>query len=356
MFYAKDWEMTKKRWKAAWNNEIVDRCIVTVTAPKNNVKFSKTKKINNDDLNRYWTDAEWILERKMKEFDNTYFAGDAFASIFLNLGVSAHAGFFKGAKYHYADECIWFSPSMESYEDGLIYDKESYLYRKTIEIASYLVEEVQHKFVVSMPDVTGNMDALAHLRGSENVLMDMLIHKEQIKESMKKIEIAFETIMSDVYDIVKDNNQGGSHIGWMQTWAPGLHAQMQSDISVMISPAMYEEFIMPELKAQSQFLDYPLYHFDGVDQVKHLDLLLSLPELKMIQWTNVDGQPSVTNYIPTLKKMQEAGKGVLIFARPDQIELLMSELSSKGLVLNTWANSEEEADEIVKKVEKWTHE
>ncbi len=356
MFYAKDWEMTKKRWKAAWNNEIVDRCIVTVTAPKNNVKFSKPKKINENDFNRYWTDAEWILDRKMKEFDNTYFAGDAFASIFLNLGVAAHAGFFKGAKYHYADECIWFSPSMESYEDELIYDKESHLYRKTIEIASYLVKEGQHRFVVSMPDVTGNMDALAHLRGSENVLMDMLIHKEQIKESMKKIEIAFENIMSDVYDIVKDNNQGGSHIGWMQTWAPGLHAQMQSDISVMISPAMYEEFIMPELKAQSQFLDYPLYHFDGVDQVKHLDLLLSLPELKMIQWTNVDGRPSVTNYIPTLKKMQEAGKGVLIFAKPDQIELLMSELSSKGLVINTWANSEEEADEIVKKVEKWTHE
>jgi hypothetical protein len=34
----------------------------------------------------------------------------------------------------------------------------------------------------------------------------------------------------------------------------------------------------------------------------------------------------------------------------------MKELSSRGLYINTTAFSKEEADDIIRKVEKWTHE
>jgi hypothetical protein len=51
---------------------------------------------------------------------------------------------------------------------------------------------------------------------------------------------------------------------------------MQSDLSVMISPEMYEEFIIPELNQQLKWLEYSTYHFDGVEQIRHLDKLLQL--------------------------------------------------------------------------------
>ena len=275
----------------------------------------------------------------------------------LNLGPSGHAGYFKGARFEFRDTTIWFHPHMSGWGNGFPeFEPEAYLYSKTIEIAKYLCAESKQEFVVSMPSTYGNMDALAHLKGSENVLIDLVEEPVKVHDAMGKIQEVFETNLKDVYSIVKDNNDGGSSIGWLQTWAPGLHAQMQSDISVMISPDLFKEYILGELKTQSSYLQYPLYHFDGIEQIRHLDMLLSVKKLKMIQWTQVAGQPKVTEHIAQLRKIQSSGKGLLIIVEPYQIEPLMEQLSSKGLVLVTQASSREEANEIVKKVTKLTHE
>ncbi len=42
------------------------------------------------------------------------------------------------------------------------------------------------------------------------------------------------------------------------------------------------------------------------------------------------GQKSAGHYIPVLKRIQEAGKGLIIMAPPSDVPILMSELSSKG--------------------------
>jgi len=81
-----------------------------------------------------------------------------------------------------------------------------------------------------------------------------------------------------------------------------------------------------------------------------------VPNLRAIQWTQVAGQPPVTDYIPELRKIQQAGKNLIIIANHDQIEPLMENLSSKGLLLLTGAASKDEADAIIKKVAKLTHE
>ena len=113
---------------------------------------------------------------------------------------------------------------------------------------------------------------------------------------------------------------------------------------------------MPELQEQSKLLEYPLYHFDGVEQCRHLDDLLSIPNLRVIQWTQVAGQPSCLNYIPQLQKIQAAGKNLYISASPAEIKVLMENLSSRGLYLSTWAGTKEEADNIIKDVARMTHE
>jgi hypothetical protein len=130
---------------------------------------------------------------------------------------------------------------------------------------------------------------------------------------------------------------------------------MQSDMSVMISPSMFEEFIMPELQAQSRWMDRSTYHFDGIDQLKHLDLLLSLERLDMIQWTNVAGQPSPLKFIDVFRRIQAAGKCLLLSLDPKDIQFVMEQLSSKGLYLLTSASSQEEAESIISMVETLTH-
>ena len=130
---------------------------------------------------------------------------------------------------------------------------------------------------------------------------------------------------------------------------------MQSDISVMLSPESFKGFVLPELVEQSNHLDYPLYHIDGYQQTRYLDMLCSIENLKMIQWTNVAGQPSPVHFIPTFKKIQEAGKGLLLHANIKDLETLMENLSSKGLYLVVNARDREEADYAMKKIAQLTH-
>ena len=93
-----------------------------------------------------------------------------------------------------------------------------------------------------------------------------------------------------------------------------------------------------------------------MEQIRHLDTLLSVEKLRMIQWTSVVGQPSPLQFIDQLKKIQEKGKGLLLLLKPEEIEPAMEQLSSKGLFILAEAKSREEADRIVKIVEKNTRE
>ena len=77
--------------------------------------------------------------------------------------------------------------------------------------------------------------------------------------------------------------------------------------------------------------------------------------MRAIQWTQVAGQPPATDFFPELKKIQAAGKSLLIFASRDQIQPLMENLSSKGLYLVCSAESSDEADEMLKLITKLTH-
>jgi len=183
----------------------------------------------------------------------------------------------------------------------------------------------------------------------------MMEDPETVHAALEKIGRSYERAMSGVYEITRGVNEGGSAIQWLNTWAPGFHAQMQCDMSVMISKSRFREFILPELQSQCRFLEYPLYHFDGIEQIRHLDDLLSIPELRAIQWTQVAGQPSATEYIPELKRIQAAGKSLIIIVSPDQIRPLMENLSSKGLLLLTTVPTKDEADAVLREVSRLTH-
>jgi len=357
MLYKNDWEQAKKRLMAWWDGELLDRCCASVIASapvptKNSYKIGLPD--DREGKIKYWTDPEWVIKRQRDAMEQTWFGGEAFPLANLDLGAAGHAGFFKGAKHSFEDS-VWFFPSLTDFED-MEFDENSFLYQKTLELAKAMADDSKGDYMIAQSDCTGNADALSHLIGADELLPLMLEEPEVVQKAMKKAQYAYEMVHKNVYDIVKENNEGGSCVGWLRTWAPGFHAQMQSDMSVMISAGMFKEFIEPELRAQCDFLDYPLYHFDGIEQIRHLDSLLSIEKLRVIQWTQVVGHPPCTEYIPELKQIQKAGKNLLIHVTPDQIRPLMENLSSKGLYLLVSASDREEGEAILKEIAKYTHE
>lgn len=362
MLYKEDWDKVRKRFEALWEREIIDRCCISVMAPKKSgFQVPSTSKTYDspDDLEerrKYWSDPDTILKKYITRFENTYHGGEALPEIFLNLGAAGNANYF-GSKAVYGKTSIWFDPIMETIDSEKVkFEPNSELYVKGKEIAKYLCKEGKNKFFVSMPDNAVGIDVLSHLIGADNLLMELYDKPDEIKKAVKIIKDNWVHVSSEFYDIIRDCNYGGSCVGWLNTWAPNTHAQIQCDMSVMISKPMFDEFVMDELRCGSEELKYPLYHLDGQEQIRHLDSLLSIEKLKMIQWTSVEGQPPATDFIPTLKKIQEAGKCLLLNVRPRYVEKLMTELSSKGLYIVTDCETVDEADSLVKLVEKLTHE
>ncbi len=358
MQYAQNWEKTKTRFQAFWEGEIVDRCCIAIFAPKKDCNYSNEEvPARREEKIRYWTDGEYVLKRMLNYFENTYFGGDAFPQIFINLGAAGHAGFFKNIKFEFEDT-VWFMPYIEDVEkDEIQFDPEAVLYKKTIELAKYFTDESRKRYFVSMPDHAGNADALAHMRGTQNLLIDMLSNKEWVNNALNIIQGVWENVQEQIFQIVSKNNDGGSSIGWLNTWAPCKHTQMQCDMSVMISPQMYNEFIKPEIEAQTKWMGRSLYHFDGVEQIKHLDMLLSIESLDAIQWQCVVGQQSPSHYIDILKRIQNAGKKLVIWNdEPNEIEFLLEHLSSRGLLLAMHLPSEDDAKRMIKTAERLTHE
>ena len=72
---------------------------------------------------------------------------------------------------------------------------------------------------------------------------------------------------------------------------PDRGYMLQSDVSYMISPKMFERFVLPDLKMRCNAMDYAFFHMDGKGQLPHLEHLLSLDRLRGIQWQPGDGEP-----------------------------------------------------------------
>jgi hypothetical protein len=338
-----DFDVISNNFKRFWNHEYIGRCAVRITAPKKKYSFPEPR--SYEELVKIWTDGEEILKRNRIVFENTYFLGEAFPLINLNFGAAGHAGYFNNCKYKFADT-VWFFPLAD--EEELVFSKDNFLYKATIDAARYLCDKGSGEFIVSMPDICGNIDALAHLRGSENVMIRMATEPEKVKNELKLIQAAWETMVIEVFNAEKDNNYGGSSIGWMGTYAKGLHSQLQSDMSVMLSPEYFDEFVFDELKRQADFLEFPTYHLDGIEQIRHLDKILSIEKIKMIQYTCVAGQPSPLEKLDVLQKIQRAGKLLLLIIRPEWLKPLLENLSAQGLFLKIEADNTEEADNLFK--------
>jgi 5-methyltetrahydrofolate--homocysteine methyltransferase len=127
---------------------------------------------------------------------------------------------------------------------------------------------------------------------------------------------------------------------------------LQSDFSYMISPAMFERFVLPDLTALCDVIDDPFYHLDGKGELPHLDMLLSIEKLKGVQWIPGDGQPPPEQWPKVLKKIRDAGKLCQVYVSPQGAQTIVRELGGTGFVLaiNDEHLAPEEARELYKEL------
>jgi len=328
--YKENFEETKKRMEAFWNKEYTDRCCLSIKLWKNNPEPLILPK-ENYTVEESRTDADYVFRRFEHSVKYTAHLCEALPSLMPGFGVAATSCYF-GSKQIHAPDTIWFDPVIREPDiNKLIYDETVFETHK--KFTAELANRAKGLFMIGGNDNCGIIDALVNLRGNEALLVDMIENPEFVEAARDKITEVWKKTQREFYDITKDTNGGGSSHAWMNTWSEGIHGQLQCDFCVMISPGHFERFVLPELEECTKFYDNSTYHFDGQEQIRHLDMLLSVKNLDNIQWTPVAGQPRTSEFIDVFQKIQKAGKGLVLIPEPDEVPVLLQNLSHKGLII-----------------------
>jgi hypothetical protein len=177
--------------------------------------------------------------------------------------------------------------------------------------------------------------------------MDLYDRPDDIKAAMRKLEAAVKDFHESCWGPIEANGQKGHTTSWLHVWSPGRSNAIQLDLLALISTEMFEEFFFHELEVQCSILDNTIFHLDGPDAIRHLEKVCELP-MRGIQWVHGDGKGPMTKWIPLLKRIQALGKNLHITCCPEEVETILREISSKGVFIQTWASSKEEADAVIK--------
>jgi len=372
MYYKPDWDEVKERLLAWWNHDIIDRCCIAVHAPKKGSKLppfpdiqngpwlgglDKIPENNKEDIQQWWQDPELNYQRAMTWFENNYFGGDAIPITYINWGAMALAAML-GSPAEFSNTSVWYPAVIENWGDWKwSFDPPTNPTWLTIlKIVERFIEDAPGKYFVGSPELGNGADVLSLMRGMDTLAMDLVIEPEPVKEGVDFISDTWVKLMEQIHIMTKDVNEGGV-LAWMGLWAPGRIDQIACDFSSVISPSMFEEFFVPEIVKMGDWCEYGVYHLDGPSCMNNmLDILLEIPQIKTIQFTPGIGSPPTSHehYLPRYKRILDKGRNLYLLVQPSEVENLLTELPPEGLYMRTYVDTQDDADDLIRKVFKWS--
>jgi len=368
MFYLD--EKVKERYSAWWECELLDRVMIQVYAPKKGSleileKYERCKNRCKDyrgnftsfKLIKEWKDSDFNhhdLINKIKEvLSLIYYSGDAFPMFYPNMGPGSLAAYL-GCDTEFREDTVWFHPlTNNKWEElkNIKIDSDNIFWKKTKELTELAANESNGKYAISSTNLCMGLDTIASLRGMERLLLDLIEYPEEVKKLNRALTKKFIYCYEELYRLVKNNQK--LFLGWQTLYCDGKTYPVQCDFSALISPKMFENFVVPELAKIANSMDKTIFHLDGPDVAKHLDIILNMPEIDAIEWEPGAGAPPAVEWIPMLKKIQKKKKALRLYSNNMRdIEKLILELDPSGLLVVTDAESEEQADEVAKQVER----
>ncbi len=373
MYYKNDWDKAKERLLAWWQHEVVDRCCIAVHAPRKTSKMLPFPPLNNgpwlggldqfadddqESINQWWMDPQQNYNRMITWFENTYFGGEALPVTYVNWGAMSMAAML-GSPAKFKKTSVWYPEVIKDWDAWeWNFDKKTDFYWQTIlSIMECLIENCHDRYLIGKPELGCGADVLSLLRGMDKMAMDLYLHPDEVHQGVDFISDMWVDLMEDMHQMTTAANQGGDVLAWMGLWAPGKVDQIACDFSAIISPDMFKEFFVPEIKKMGDWCEYGVYHLDGPACMKNmLDSLLEIDQLKTIQFTYGAGSPPTYSpqYIPAYKKILASGRQLYLLVQPHEVEPILSELPIEGLFMRVYVNTEDEANEMLKKVEQWS--
>ncbi|WP_287715230.1 trimethylamine corrinoid protein 2 [Blautia sp.] len=335
MKYKKNLEEAKVKWGNYWKQQNTGRPLMCVIARKPEVeKFSGGKpveggckdiicqglfynlpeKLKWKSMEDKYQNAEQIVGRYRHFCETHEFLGESFPNLNVDFGPGSLAAYL-GSDISFKEDTIWFHPCIEDWDEvpAFRFDSENPWFQKHLALVKRCRELAGDDFYVDMPDLMENLDVLASLKNAQELLCDMLEDPDSIKERVRQVDDIYYEYYDRFYDTIKDT-EGGNAYTVFQIWGPGRTVKLQCDLSAMISPDYFRDFVQESLRRQAQGADQVLYHLDGPQAIRHLDALMEIEEIDALQWTSGDAGPDGTleEWDAIYDKARAAGKSLWI--------------------------------------------
>jgi len=357
MEFKPEWEAAKQRLAAWWSGEVIGRVAFQVAAPRATPAVNEVAVPPAEDIVARWLRPDYRIAVAERGFASTWFGGEAFPYFDPHLGPGSLA-LYLGCEPVFAEDTVWYQPCLANLNDvpTLELNPDNPWWRATKLLVEEGVRRGQGRYLTAIPDLIENLDTIASLRGTQQLLWDLADRPQRVHHLQAQVLELYFRCYDELYALTSGGGDGCCFSAF-QIWAPGKMAKLQCDFSAMISPIMFEEFVLPYLSEQCERLDFSVYHLDGGEAVKHLDLILSIPKLSALQWTPGVNRAGcgAPEWFDIYRRARKAGKSLLLGGvQPHEAQRLVEELGPEGLLLSAGAPSQAEGEELLKAAEAWT--
>ncbi len=347
-----DFERAMARVEAWFSQEMLDRPPVRFAL--HNAEYSQGPGADGrwQSLKERWFDAEHQVDQFAASIEGRRFYGETFPVFSPNLGPNVFAAF-HGAELDFGEVTSWVRHCIHDWDDlnRLAFCAENAYFKKIGELTRLALDKCEGRFMVGYTDLHGSLDCVADWRDPQVLCMDLLDCPEKVHEAVALADKSFLSVF-DQYDAVLKKH-GQLSVTWMCIPSRGKMHIPSCDFTSMLSTEDFDAFYLPSLKAEVRHMTHTVFHLDGKGMIRHLDSILALPEIHAVQFVQGVGDDlPIMQWLPVIKRIQAAGKGVVVDLQLAELEPFIAEMEPEGLYVCLAAPEAVQPD-ILKRLEKW---
>lgn len=260
-------------------------------------------------LEHKWLDVNYKLDVKEAEFEVSEFVGEWVPYFSIDFGGGLDAGFL-GSSYILGEDTVWWHECVEDWgrTAPFVFDPDNKWFQRIRNMLEEACARSKGRYIMGLPTFGGPADTLAAIRGTEALLMDLVENPDEIATRLMQIaEVQIEA-MKHFWSILQKYQHGGTN--WWPTWGASSSFVAQNDFSIMVSPEMFREILLPSIRMLTDAMPNSIYHLDGPGALRHVEALSEIPNIRAIMYCEGAGNDPIMRWFDELRNIQKCGKAV----------------------------------------------
>ncbi len=324
--FCQDFPQIARRFEAWWSQDLVDRPIFIGKA-NTNPNRPVTRRLE------LLAQPEAWLETKQADMGQFHRVGDALPNIRVDFGPVLLGGLLGGEREIGSDTSwthAFINDDWSNAPDWSIAEtnEDWALLQKLLRLVA---ADAAGRYLLCTPDLGGSADVLLNLRGSGNLGLDVITQPEQVKSAIEAIYPSWRRVFVELYEATLPAGAGLIH--WLELWSDRPYMVPACDFSALVGPEHFNRLLRPDIARQAASVGRGAFHLDGPDAARHIDALLEVEHLQVIQFTPGAGTPSALAWVEMFKKIQQRGRSLLIFCPAAEVLALSDALAPEGLAI-----------------------